>query len=126
MSTAKFLAIIIAFCTLSSSFSTNFILKSLTDDQKLSKSICKITNDITNSKSDTQDILIGNLGGNIWSSTVNDIVSCIDNDKAVVVSDLNSVIMDSKLRKASVVILALKWLNMVRSAILKTFKYLKK
>jgi len=124
MSTTKVLAVILAFCTLNSSFSTNFILKSLIVDQKLSKSICKITNDVTSSKTDTQDILIGNVGGNIWSSTINDIVSCIDDETTVVVSDLNAIMTENNLRKASVTILALKWLNVVSSTLIeeKTFK----
>ena len=45
--------------------STKFIQKATIDDQKLPKSICKITNDITSSKTDTQDILIGNVGSQV-------------------------------------------------------------
>lgn len=101
-------------------FSTIFILKSslsrsiaLIHDQKLSKSICKITNDIISSRIDTQDILIGNIGGHVWSLTVNDIVKCISKGNAVLVTDLRRLIKERNLRKASVVILALNQANEV-------------
>jgi hypothetical protein len=45
------------------------------------------------------------LGSNIWSSTVNDIIQCIDDGTAVVVADLSAVVKEKSLRKASVVIL---------------------
>ena len=49
--------------------------------------------------------MIGNLGGKVWSSTVNDIVQCIDDGKAVVVSDFKAVVKEKSLRKAAVAIL---------------------
>jgi hypothetical protein len=79
----------------------------------LPKSICKVTNDITSSKSDTQDILIGNLGGKIESSIVNDIVKCIDDGTAVVVADLKDIIKNEQLRKTSIIILVMDQANEV-------------
>ncbi|CAG9811578.1 unnamed protein product [Chironomus riparius] len=106
MKSLRFLVIFAMLLVLHSSTSTNSINTSSIDDQKLSTSICRITNDITSSKSDTQDIIIGNLGGTMWSSIVNDIIKCLDN-KAVVISDIHDIATDKRLRKASVVILAL-------------------
>lgn len=91
---------------LTSSLSTNLVTNSSLNLQKLPKIICKITNDITNSKPDTQDVIIGNLGGEIWSSTINMIAKCIDVDSAVVVSNFNKLITKQSLRKAEVVILS--------------------
>ena len=84
-----------------------------TDAQDLSKNICKITNDITKSSTDTQDILIGNLGGETWSSTVNDIIQCVDDNIAIVVTDFQQKIIEKNLKKASVVILILEWHSQV-------------
>ncbi|CAG9799848.1 unnamed protein product [Chironomus riparius] len=85
------------------SFSLNPAPKPIRDDQKFSKSICKIANDITNSKTDTQDILIGNLGVKpiLWSPTVNNIVECIGSGSAVVISDFRQTFVDKLFRKAS-------------------------
>ena len=113
MKTVKIFTILSSLLLLNSTLSTNLILKSSTDDEKLSKSICKITNDVINTKTDTQDILIGNLGGKVWSSTVNDIVKCIDDGNAVVVTDFNAKIVEKNLRKSAVVILTMEWLDRV-------------
>jgi len=113
MKISLFFVIFSTLFLLNSSFGTYNHLKSSSDDQKLSKSICKITNDVTSSKIHTQDILIGNLGGKIWSSTINDIVQCIDDGSAVVIVDLNAVMEEKNLRKASVVILTLNGINQV-------------
>lgn len=83
----------------------NARIKILISDQTLPNSICKVTNDIINSKSDTQDILIGNLGGKLWSSMVNNIIKCIDEESAVVVTDFKLKIIEERLWKATVVIL---------------------
>ena len=115
MEIKKILAIVLACCTFISSFSTNFILESLIIDQNLSKSICKITNDVTNSKSDTHDILIGDFGGQNGSLIVNDIIHCIDDGKAVVATDLRRIIKNEVLRKASVIILKLNRVDKVSS-----------
>ena len=103
MRITKLFIIFCAILLLNSAFSS----KSLSSDQNLAPSICKITNDITKSTTETQDILIGNPGGQVWSSTVNDIIKCIDDGTAVVVTDLSSQMLNKNLRKASVVIVTL-------------------
>ena len=103
MRITKLFIIFCAILLLNSAFSS----KSLSSDQNLAQSICKITNDITKSTTETQDILIGNPSGQVWSSTVNDIIKCIDDGTAVVVTDLSSQMLNKNLRKASVVIVTL-------------------
>ena len=73
MKFSKFLAPLLAVLLLNSTLSTNLILKTPEKDKKLSNYVCKIIRDITKSKSDTQDVLVGNLGGKMWSSTVSEI-----------------------------------------------------
>ncbi|CAG9811081.1 unnamed protein product [Chironomus riparius] len=97
-----FLALLILNMTLSS----NLILKTTQNDKKMSKYVCKVTKDIISSKSDTQDVLIGNLAGELWSSTANDIAGCVGSDNAVVFSDFKSFVIKKTLRKAAVIILA--------------------
>ncbi|CAG9811315.1 unnamed protein product [Chironomus riparius] len=80
--------------------------KSINSDQHLAENICRITNDIIKSTNDTQDILIGNLGGIIWSSAVNEIIKCIADETAVVFTDLRIKMINSNLRKAAVIIMA--------------------
>ena len=89
-----------------SSLSTNFVLNPSIFDQNLSKSISKIANDATSTTTDTHDILIENLGGNIWSSTINEILKCIDDATAVVVTDLKAQMLSNVLKKAMVIIVA--------------------
>lgn len=96
-----------------SSFNVKLLIKFLTDNQQLSKNICKITNDIINSKTDTQDILVGNFGGKMWPSTINNILQCIDDKAPVVVVDVRTKLTDKSLRKASVMILMMHSLNEV-------------
>ncbi|CAG9798202.1 unnamed protein product [Chironomus riparius] len=72
----------------------------------LVNSICEIQNDVVNSRTDTQDILISNLGGRMWSSSINDIIRCIGDSNPVVVTDLKRKIIGKNLRKASLVVLA--------------------
>lgn len=112
----KFVIIFVIFSILlllDSSFSTHDYLKSLIDDQKLPKVICKIINDITSSNNETHDILIGNLGEKIQSSPLNDFLQCIDDDSAVVVTDLRAITRNKHLRKASVIILVMNEANEV-------------
>jgi len=112
----KIAIIFIIFSTLSvinSSLSSKFHLDYSINDKTLSSTICKITNDITSLKSDTQDILIGNLGGKMWPTIANDIIQCLNDDKAQVLSDFRTTIKKINLRKASVVILTLDKLEQV-------------
>ena len=105
----KYSRINVIFLTLllfNSSLGNNLFIQSLPDDQNLPKSICKITNDVISSKNQTQDILIGNLGDKTWSSTVNEIIKCIDGETALVVTDLKTKITEKRLKKSPVVILA--------------------
>ncbi|KAL7014270.1 hypothetical protein ACKWTF_015841 [Chironomus riparius] len=112
----KIVNLFIIFLRVFSSFSTVWQFHSFKPsvaDAKLANDICKITNDLTRSSTDTQDILVGNVGGQAWSSTVNDIITCIDDRNAVVVMDFKHKITEKSLRKASVVILILEWSNQV-------------
>lgn len=77
----------------------------------MSKYVCKVTKDIISSKSDTQDVLIGNLAGELWSSTANDIAGCVGSDNAVVFSDFKSFVIKKTLRKAAVIILAVGYVD---------------
>lgn len=86
--------------------SSTFDLKPARDDQKLSKSICKITNNLTGSKFETNDILISDLGGKTWTSIVNNIAKCLDDGIAIVVADFRTKMKAKRLKKASVLILA--------------------
>ena len=113
MKISRILAPFLAHLILNSTLSTNFIFKTSQNDEKLSNYVCKITKDITKTKSDTQDVLIGNLGGELWSSTVNDIAGCIGSDTAVVVSDFKSIVTEQTLRKAAVLILMFGYVNQV-------------
>lgn len=85
--------------------SSAFNIKSVRDDQKLSKSVCKITNNFEVSKFDTKDVLISNLGGKAWTSTVNNIAKCLDDGTAIVVADFRTKMKVPRLKKASVLIL---------------------
>ena len=74
--------------------------------ESIPKSICRIINNITSSTKDTQDILIGKMNGK-WSQTMNDVASCIDKGSAIVVTNLTNVMNEKRLRKASVIVMAL-------------------
>ena len=113
MKISRILAPFLALLIFNSTISTNFILKTSQNDKKLSNYVCKVTKDITRTKSNIQDVLIGNLGGELWTSTVNGIAGCIGSETAVVVSDFKSILTDKTLRKAAVVILTLTQFNSV-------------
>lgn len=98
---------------LSSSLSNKMILKTTASGQNLSTNVCKITKDIIKSKTDAQDILIGNLGGKLWTTTLNDIAGCIGSDNSVIVNDFEEALTEKSLRKAAVIILALGWADQV-------------
>ena len=121
MKIVKFILIFATFFIHNSSFRIKFILKSLSDDQKIPKSICKIINSVTSSN----DILVGNLAGRIRSHTVNDIVQCIERRHAVVITNLNVDITNKAMKRASIMILLLNQLNQVNKEIMfwKTFEH---
>lgn len=75
--------------------------------QKMSRSICKIINDITSTNSDTHDVLVGNLGGEIVQSSVLKVVECVSDENAVIVVDLGVKIKRKRLWKAAVIVLDL-------------------
>jgi len=105
----KLTKLFVIFCSIlffNSSISTKIDLILPTDSQNLSRSICNIANDVINSKTDTQDILIGNFGGKSQSSTINDIIQCINDETTVVVTDLKDKMSRNDLRKASLFIIA--------------------
>ena len=116
-------ALLLIYSTISLAVSSKFNLLPSTDDQKLPKIICKISNDVIKSQNYTQDILIANFGAKTWSLTVNDIAQCINNDKAIVTADLKDVMKEKNLRKASVIILTLEWLSRVSFRIKKAKFY---
>jgi hypothetical protein len=91
-----------------------FIFKPSIVDKRLSKSICKITNDVINLNTDTQDILLGHFGGKVWSDTINEIAECIDERSAVVVTDFGTMIAERNLRKASLIIMELNQVSKIR------------
>lgn len=94
---------------LTSAFNNNLKHENLLlSDKGLSNYVCEVTRNILKSKNDIQDILIKNLGYQIWSSEVNDIAGCVTDVGAVVVSDFDNVMTVKALRKATVVILMLK------------------
>ncbi|CAG9811094.1 unnamed protein product [Chironomus riparius] len=124
MKIARLFALFLALLIFNSTFSTKFILKTLQNDDKLSNYVCKVTKDIISSKSDTQDVLIGNLGGKMWSLTVNDITGCIGSLSAVVVTNFEDVMTEKTLNKAAVMIVMFGDVNQV---LMQTFlkKYIK-
>ncbi|CAG9811086.1 unnamed protein product [Chironomus riparius] len=107
MKISKVLSSFLALLILNSTFSTNFILKTSQNEKKLSNYVCKVIKEITKAKNDTQDVLIGNLSGKLWSSTVNDIAGCVGQEAAVVLSDFKMLLKEKTLRKAAVIIIAL-------------------
>ena len=125
MKILRILAPFLALLILNSTINTNFILKTSQNDKKLSNYVCKVTKDITKSKIDTQDVLIGNLGGELWSSTVNDIAGCVKSDTAVIVSDFKTSLTEKTLRKAALVVLTCNKLDKVSKIRLMLQIYLK-
>lgn len=119
MKVSQLLSIFLSLLILNSSLSTNFFLKTSSNDKKLPNYVCKVTKDIIKSKTDTQDILIANFGGKLWSSTVNDISGCIGNGSAVVISDFKSAPTEKTLKRAAVVILMFRLVNQVEQNVFK-------
>ena len=113
MKITKFFIIFSTIYFLNSSLSTRFINASSIDHQNLPQSICKIINDVTKSKTDTQDILIGNLQGNNELSIIDDIIECVKDNTAIVVTDFKAKMTEKMLRKAAIIILLLDKLDKV-------------
>lgn len=103
----NFLRYIIVLCLVYSTNSTLIRTISQTIDNKLLKSICKVINDITDQRIQTQDILIGRLEVESRSFDDSSIIKCISNRHPAVVSDLMNKMTTKYLRKASLVILML-------------------
>ena len=78
MKFTKLFIIFSTICILNASLHSTISLKSIVEDLNLAKSICKITNDVAKSTTDTKDILILNSIANNESNTVNEILKCID------------------------------------------------
>ena len=87
--------------------SKKFLLQDLISDQKLVKSVCKITNDVIHQENEIQDILVGNVGSELKNFDINDVVRCIDDRHPVVVTDFVMKMTTKYLRRASIVILSL-------------------
>lgn len=100
--------IIINFKTIS-----NFHLQPTPSDKNLSESICKITNDVIKSNTDTNDILIGNLGANVLLLAINELILCIDKPRAVIISNFDGKLSNKNLRKASIIILVMNKVDQV-------------
>lgn len=107
MKIVKIFGIVSLLFLLNSSLSTSYKPKYSVNDQNLSNSVCKIINEIIKSRTAITDIFIGNLGGQSWSSTINDITKCINDGIAIVTADMSKKITEKTLRKASVIILFL-------------------
>ena len=92
------LFLIFSTCLLLSSTSSDHLLQKIQNgSENLPRFVCNITNSHTSIETPTQDILIGNLGGNISPQMVNDITRCIDDEKAVVITDFKGIIKEQKL-----------------------------
>ena len=82
---------------------SNLLSNSL-EHGRVVESICKCVNEDAISRTDTNDILIANLGDKMWSTTVNDLAKCVESKSVVVLSNLNEVLRGQNLRKASMTI----------------------
>ena len=85
--------------------SPNFPDELSSQDVKLIESVCKIANDALGTKNDTQDILVGHIGGSRWTQDLDNLIQCFDKGTAVIVSDFLKVIVKQNLRKASVIVM---------------------
>ena len=112
MKITKFFIIFSSIYILNASLSTKFPLESQINHQNVVKSICKITNEVTKSTTDTQDVLIVESRAINESTTVNEILMCIDN--AVVVTEMRKKILVKNLRKAAVIIIDFDRIDGVR------------
>lgn len=92
----------IIFLTLA--FSENMILEESSDNKVLSNYVCNITKAVLKLKTDTQDVLISNLGYTDNRSDINGIIECLGDVSAVIVSDFKKQLIERSLRKAAVII----------------------
>lgn len=102
----KLLRPILAVLFIKTFFCINLDPQNSAEPKILPNYVCKVTKDILKSTTDTQDVLIGNLGGKFQAKIVNDIAGCLSGaDNAVVLTDLKDKMTEKTLRKAAVVIL---------------------
>lgn len=93
------------------------LLVALSDSNQMksiAQSACNITRNLTNQQPHTQDILIGNLGGITELQISNELIRCIGHNNPVVVADLIAKLDRQNLRKASVVVLIMNRISLVR------------
>jgi len=95
-------------------FNESFAFNITNQNESLAEYACNLTKDIIISQSHTQDVLIGNLGGKMESEIINQLIGCIGHENPVVVTDLNSKINEKDLRKASIVVLVVDTIYVVR------------
>jgi hypothetical protein len=94
-------------------FNPSIALNPTSQDENIAEFTCNLTKDIISTQPHTQDILIGNLVGINESAIINQLISCIGHDNPVVVTDIRSEIIENRLRKASVVILVVDYIDAV-------------
>lgn len=77
-------------------------------NNSISERACDLTKHILNNSKELKDVLILNVGGEIWKSTINDVTRCAANNQApvTVIQSLNSPAADQYLRQSAVVIMA--------------------
>ncbi|KAL7042096.1 hypothetical protein ACKWTF_001028 [Chironomus riparius] len=112
-----FLAIILSLTfsiTAKLTFGANVLIHNSWKNSNMSNFVCKITKEIITTSSHTQDVLIANLGNQRRISVVNDICDCLKDDNPIVISDLQKPIKEKDLRKATVIVLEIEWISVVR------------
>lgn len=98
------LLIVLIFLHFKVILASKFQLKSTVSDVKLSRYICKITNNITNIQTGSKDVMIGYLiNSDLWSHNLNLIAQCVDSP--YVTTNFVVQIDNPKLKKALVIIL---------------------
>ena len=110
----KLLLLFLACITVKLILGANLLIQNSPENSKLSNYVCKITKEIINTSFHTQDILVGSLGNNSRISALNDIIECLNNENAIVIMDFQKPIIGRDLRKASVMILDIEQISLVR------------
>ena len=90
------------------SLNSSILQKTLIQASKLQKLVCQIINNSSHFNNDTQDILIANFGGDNKSQEVNEIIECIGDDKALVISNLSRKHINPRLRKTAVIVMMIR------------------